>query len=333
MARLSDWFKQHPPSMWLRLLEAGVKALNWLLLLCGAGCAVWAGVTVAQVRRALHGDDGGGGDGPAAVAAALLLSGAAAAGALPLRRVVPWPISACGGLGAAASAVSLVALLGARLRSLPALSSHVFLMCLLATAQACACVGGLIDTRWDARLPHDTPPELLSLLGSRLRVARALNVGLFALQLLALLLSCGLQGAYVGAEEAAEDADDEEAWRRRPLLAAQRRREEERAIGRAVFASSSGGASGGGGGGISRSPAGAGRIGGGGGMLPSSSSATAAAAASSSPAEDREWRQHMRQEYGLDVSGFGHQQPSQQGQQQQEGVAGDGDRASRCAIM
>jgi hypothetical protein len=56
-----------------------------------------------------------------------------------------------------------------------------------------------------------------------LQVCKWLGVGLMLLQLLELLLGCGLQGAYVGAEELAEDADEEATWRRRPLLQQQAR--------------------------------------------------------------------------------------------------------------
>lgn len=56
-----------------------------------------------------------------------------------------------------------------------------------------------------------------------LQVCKWLGVGLMLLQLLALLLGCGLQGVYVGAEEAAEDADEEAVFRRRPLLQQQAR--------------------------------------------------------------------------------------------------------------
>jgi hypothetical protein len=57
----------------------------------------------------------------------------------------------------------------------------------------------------------------------RLQVCKWLGAGLLLLQLLEVLLGCGLQGIYVGAEEAAEDADEEAAWRRRPLLQQQTR--------------------------------------------------------------------------------------------------------------
>ncbi len=53
-----------------------------------------------------------------------------------------------------------------------------------------------------------------------LQVCKWVGVGLFLLQLLTTLLSCGLQGVYVAVEEAAEDEDEEAAQRRRPLLAA-----------------------------------------------------------------------------------------------------------------
>jgi hypothetical protein len=53
-----------------------------------------------------------------------------------------------------------------------------------------------------------------------LQVCKWVGVGLFLLQLLTTLLSCGLQGVYVAVEEAAEDEDEEAAQRRWPLLAA-----------------------------------------------------------------------------------------------------------------
>jgi hypothetical protein len=53
------------------------------------------------------------------------------------------------------------------------------------------------------------------------------GVGLLLLQLLELLLSCSLQSVYVGAEEAAEDADEEAAFRfRRPLLHQQQQQQQ-----------------------------------------------------------------------------------------------------------
>lgn len=55
------------------------------------------------------------------------------------------------------------------------------------------------------------------------QVCKWAGVGLLFLQLLELLMACGLQGAYNGAQEAAEDADEEAAWRRRPLLQQQAR--------------------------------------------------------------------------------------------------------------
>jgi hypothetical protein len=51
-----------------------------------------------------------------------------------------------------------------------------------------------------------------------LQVVKWVGAGLFLLQLVTLLLSCGLQSAYATAEEAAEDEEEEAAWRRRPLL-------------------------------------------------------------------------------------------------------------------
>lgn len=55
------------------------------------------------------------------------------------------------------------------------------------------------------------------------QVVKWVGAGLFLLQLLTLLLSCGLQSAYASADEAAEDEEDEAAWRRRPLLQQQAR--------------------------------------------------------------------------------------------------------------
>jgi hypothetical protein len=56
------------------------------------------------------------------------------------------------------------------------------------------------------------------------------GVSLLLLQLLELLLGCTLQSIYVGAEEAAEDADEEATWRRRPLLQQQHHSQQQQGI-------------------------------------------------------------------------------------------------------
>lgn len=83
--------------------------------------------------------------------------------------------------------------------------------------QACVGVASWIDHSWEHRLPP-ADEAAKAWLSRRLQVVKWVGAGLFLLQLLTLLLSCGLQSAYVSAEEAAEDAEDDEAWRRRPLL-------------------------------------------------------------------------------------------------------------------
>jgi hypothetical protein len=86
------------------------------------------------------------------------------------------------------------------------------------SSQACVGVAAFIDHSWERRLPP-ADEAAKAWLAQRLAVVKWVGVGLFLAQLATLLLSCGLQSAYVSAEEAAEDAEDDAAWRRRPLLA------------------------------------------------------------------------------------------------------------------
>lgn len=232
MALVRTWFADHPPSAWIRFLELSLRALNWVLLMLGLAVAVWSVVTVVQIQ---HEPSSGPSPPPSPplppsppppsllhdpAAAGARWGGSAAAGKTQWEgslKNVPWFIYAFGALGLATAFTASTALLGIRLRSPGCMSSHIFFMCLLLTGQACAAVAFFIDRAWQQRLP-DIDEKLKEFLAARLQVCKWLGVGLLFLQLLELLLGCGLQGVYVGAEEAAEDADEEAAWRRRPLL-------------------------------------------------------------------------------------------------------------------
>jgi hypothetical protein len=133
------WFAEHPPSTWVRALEGAVRALNVLLAALGAAVAVWSVVTVVQIQHA------------------------------PPPHDVPWFIWAFGALGAATGLAAGTALLGIRLRSPGCLSSHIFLMCLLLTGQACAAVAFFMDKGWQQRLP-EIDEQLKRLLAQRLQV-------------------------------------------------------------------------------------------------------------------------------------------------------------------
>jgi hypothetical protein len=241
MGRVRDWFVEHPPSAWVTFLEGAVKILNTLLLILGLAVLTLSIITVIQIQKESSNN-------PSSPSPAFVpITAVATPTALPvivlphIRQATgeslhslyssfkilnaPWFIYVFGTLGAWTALTAAVALLGTRLRSTGCLSSHIFFMCVLLTGQACAAVAFFVDAGWEQRLPA-MDEKLKQFLIERYQVCRWVGVGLFLLQLLTLLLSCGLQGAYVRAEEAAEDADEEAAWRRRPLLAQQARRQQ-----------------------------------------------------------------------------------------------------------
>ncbi|KIZ05246.1 hypothetical protein MNEG_2712 [Monoraphidium neglectum] len=299
MSRARRWLDQHPSTL-LRVLEGVVRFLNVALAVAGLVVFAWGAVTLAQIKHMEEPRGGGGSPSPSPPPSPSpkpgpqppprLLGGVP--GLAPLLSLLPgapsdglecpWFVYAFAAVGAATAVAALTALAGTALRSVVLVNLNVLLMCLVLTAQACVGVAAFLDHSWERRLP-DIDEAAKAWLAKRLQVVKWVGAGLFLLQLVTLLLSCGLQSAYATAEEAAEDEEEEAAWRRRPLLQGE---------GRAP--TPPWGVLGG------PQPAAARGI-----TPPLPGSRDAAAGAATPDPEEAAWRARMQERYGLDTTQFG----------------------------
>eukprot|EP00879_Flechtneria_rotunda_P007525 GHRR01007894.1.p1 GENE.GHRR01007894.1~~GHRR01007894.1.p1 ORF type:complete len:342 (+),score=98.59 GHRR01007894.1:229-1254(+) len=340
MARVRDWYLEHPPSAWVRFLEVAVRLLNILLLLTGLAVFAWSIVTIIQIQTEPPNTPGpplppSPSSGPPGTSV-LQTSDDVLQGHLVLQRPigvvvapavtsppfipnnVPWFIYVFGALGAVTAFTAGLALLATRLRSPGCMSSHVFFMCLLLTGQACAAVAFFIDAGWERRLPY-IDEKLKQFLFRRLQVCKWVGVGIFLLQLLTLLLSCWLQGAYQSADEAAHDADEEAAYRRRPLLS-------ETSAGRRSEVPSRRGS------GSSPLVSPAGRHKSGTGLL-ASPVAGGSGAAGATVGTGEDWSRRMQQQYGLDTTQFTYRPSGAAVGAAAQQQGGDVYRSSRNCVM
>lgn len=132
----------------------------------------------------------------------------------------PWFIYAIGSSGGFVLLTAMAGIVGVWRHSKFLLNVHVVMLLLLLASEALLLIGSCQNDEWKQKLPHDetgAAAKVLSILQSKLRLAKLIGVAVLGAEILTLMFALALSALYQQIIEYTSDEDDE-LWMRHRLM-------------------------------------------------------------------------------------------------------------------